>query len=202
MTTPTPRTLSFLETLPTELIGLITDAQDSQGHNLSKTDLGNLRLASRRMQQATFQNIAKRAHTTHKFMLSRASIQYMLEIGNDEYASPYVREIAIGPERLNPNFEALLEDMDEKVKEHWLECFKPVYDKLVKEQQEFVTSGDMSRMLSEAFVKFPNLERVRLDSYPLDPVGTYNDATITEWTVGWGASSLLQEIGYTSQYIY
>lgn len=219
MSASTPQPLS-LEGLPIEGVALIVRTTNAQGHTLNQTDLGNLRLTSRRIQKATFNTIAPHWHKTRKVMLSRPSLQCLLDIANDEYTRTHVQEIAIGPELPTPDFEKLLNqtmqlneaglldddslELEEyyvtskRHKAYWQKTFQPTCQRLEQEQAAFSSSGLMVRMLTEALQKFPNLQRVRLDSYPLNLLDSdaTSPTTYAAWTTAWGTKTLLKDMGY------
>ena len=98
-----------LEGLPPEVMYIVLNAykDDEYGrriHRLEKSDLCNLRLVSRRVHDTTLHGFGKRIFASRKHMLSRYSLYGLRDISRHETFRDYVREVVIGPERVNQDF--------------------------------------------------------------------------------------------------
>ncbi|KAI4646590.1 hypothetical protein J4E93_004811 [Alternaria ventricosa] len=164
---------------------------------LSGDDLCNLRSASRRIKETTYDNWTKRCFATRKHMLSRASLQCLLSISTDPVFRNYVEDVAIGPEHVNGYMAIwkLLNCNSEERAEDWPRTYGPKHEKLVKEQEEFDASDEAVEMLKSALRGFPNLKHVRIDSYPVSSYPKKSDDAAA-WTEAWGSKRVLREMGW------
>jgi hypothetical protein len=81
----------------------VVDDEYAEGYyTIGRDALSDLRAVSRRIQQTTLDDFAQRYFTTRKHMLSRHSLQCLLDIANNPGLGPYVREVAIGPSMSAP----------------------------------------------------------------------------------------------------
>ncbi|KAF2244890.1 hypothetical protein BU26DRAFT_522620 [Trematosphaeria pertusa] len=192
---PTPT----LEGMPVEVMSLILTSVKYKADNeddeyvLGNGDLCNIRLVSRRVCQTSEDAFAQRFFISRKHMLSRTSLQALVDISRHPVFSNYVREVAIGPERVNAPVIAIFETfltafMGEVETEAWKAKFGPRQEKLILEQEEFDTSGQALDLLKVALEGFEHLTNIRLDSYPR----SNNDG---EWTRAWGAKTILEQLG-------
>lgn len=98
-----------LEGLPLELMYMVLNAYKKdeycpRTYILEQSDLCNLRLVSRRVHETTLHDFGKRIFTSRKHMLSRYSLYALRDISRHATFRHYVREVTIGPERVNPDF--------------------------------------------------------------------------------------------------
>lgn len=82
----------------------------------------------------------------------------------DPNLSPYVREVAIGPERINSDFKLLLYGMSPEGEAEW-ECdFELVWRALVEEQAQYEASNEDIPSLKKSLAAFDKLQKVRIDT--------------------------------------
>lgn len=142
---------------------------------LSGHDLCNLRLMNRQFRAISFEKFAQRCFSTRKHMLDRRSLETLLEIAQHPVFSDYVREVAIGPERINQNF--LDNDCPNHDPSSWSgkksrECCPLIVRQFIELfwNQNNYEDGDenypaLVDTLGLALQGFKKLEKVRLDSY-------------------------------------
>ncbi|KAF2676803.1 hypothetical protein K458DRAFT_321114, partial [Lentithecium fluviatile CBS 122367] len=193
----TPPTTPTLSGMPNEIMCMIMlakikDASQSVSHEeeyiISSTEFFNLRLMSRQMAAATYLAFVDRYFKTRKHMLSKHSLFVLLRIAGCISLRGYVREVAFGPELINPHPNPRWY-IDRKV---WKEQ-ELAHLKLVREQNDFDNIDGLAKRIIEAALKrLPNLERVRLDCFPQEG----NELNEREWTTSYGSASILRQIGW------
>lgn len=179
---------SPIESLPQELLDMIIKATDSKNEPvLNAEEFSNLRISSKTLEINVHDEFAKRFFTKRKHMLSRASLQCLLDISASPKFSSNVEEVNIGPERINSGLLMSLAAADK-------ERFQRKRDRLaawrefVEEQKTFDNSGQEQRMLEKSLHGFRNLKHVHIDSYP-------DDTDQVAWSRAWGAKSILRRLG-------
>jgi hypothetical protein len=204
-----PVLTSPMESLPAELMSMVVQATGANNEPiLSGEDVVNLRLTSRHYNYHTLNVWAKRFFTTRKHMLSRRSLQCLLDNANDPILSRYVREVAIGPGRINLKLISHLDPAHPDLINAWKRDYKSAWKKLVREHDALEASDAMESMLQEALIKFDNLQHIRVHSYPFswkykvsgeDCENGETDCYVEEeagaWTQTWGKKSILRQIG-------
>ena len=173
MANRTPMSPSGLEDLPTEVVNMILDSTKDDGTpTLCGSDLCNLRLANRQLQVISFECFAKRCFGTRKHMLDFRSLTTLNEIAQHPIFSDYVREVAIGPERINEDF--LQSDCPDHDPSYWeskrrRDCCPLIVQQfvdLVWTQNGYEDCPEpLVGILGLALQRFENLAKVRLDSY-------------------------------------
>lgn len=172
---PTPK----LEALPVEIIEVILNSTRWDGLPiLNKSDLCSLRSTNRQLQIVSFETFATRLFTTRKHMVERRSLDMLLELAEHSVFSDYVREVVIGPERINEMFiENDCPEHDPHNSAFWDDgkynnCCPPSviqYVDLLRTQCHCEDDEDDEwgpiAILGLALQKFRNLQVVRLDSY-------------------------------------
>jgi hypothetical protein len=166
-TASTSKQPASIEDLPGELMNQIVDDGDAGGYyTINLEDLISLHSISHRVQQTTLDEFAQRYFTTRKYMLSRHSLQCLLDIANHPRLSSYVREVAIGPERINSDLKTFLGTWNPADPVDWLERFSPKYVQHVQEQKQLNANNGAVTMLGTAFKAFENLQHIRIDCFP------------------------------------
>lgn len=116
---------------------------------------------------------------------SRASMLGLLAISQDDVYKQCVQEIIIGPERLRKSSSWIL-PADYGYYSHidmtYFHYFKTVYDRLYFEQEAYMRSGQTEQILRQALANFPNIKRVKIESYPNDgPTYHEHDSLLLPW---------------------
>jgi hypothetical protein len=190
-----------LEGIPQEIMTMIINSaekstspyklcEEMTEHVLSAEDACNVRLASRRMEQTTLDSFRKRFFTCRKHMISRHSLEALWDISLHPVFGEYIREIAIGTEGVNPDFEMWLAQEPEE-RALWKARFDDIHQTMVRDQKDFEASGDAVDMLSSIFKSIHSLKHVRIDSFPED---LKEDKA---WLECWGSASILRQMGYS-----
>jgi hypothetical protein len=160
-------------------------------HIIESEDLFSLRLTSNRIRDTTWYGFVVRYFTTRKHMLSRHSLQALLDISNHTVLRHCVRKIIIGPERVNSNFYVNFE-YPRDLYDTWREVERPYHD-LVDEQEEFEATKQPTCMLRTIFKNLKNFNDICIET------AEEEDAALKhkyfDWTHSWGSKSILQKSG-------
>jgi len=165
--------------------------KDHFEHIIESDDLFSLRLTSNRIRQTTWYGFVLRYFTTRKHMLSRHSLQALLDISNHSVLRHCVRKVVIGPERVNSNFYVNFE-YPRDLYDSWREIEGPYHD-LVDEQEEFDATKEPTCMLRTIFKNLKNLNDICIET------AEEEDAVLRDehfdWTHSWGSDSILRKSG-------
>ncbi|KAF3049526.1 hypothetical protein E8E11_009763 [Didymella keratinophila] len=175
LSAPTPE----LGSLPIELIEMILNSTEADGELiLSRSDIRTLRLMNRTLQAASFETFAKQHFTIRKHMLDRRSLDMLLNIAKHPVFSTYVREVAIGPERINAMYieddDDLRPDDDPRCSDGLINSHRDPstvarFRELVSAQENFDadcdSASEYAMTLGQALKTFSNLQTIRLDTY-------------------------------------
>lgn len=167
MPDPTAAPTAALTGMPVGLMSIIAKAVSSDNKPiLSSQDISSLRLSSRGLHDETFDAFILRFFRTRKYILSRVSLQCLLDIARDPKLGKFVREVIIDSAQIN----YILEESDftapPEVREH--------LQSTTDEQEEFEDSGEAVEMLKNAFKALSCLEHVHISTIPV--WGTSNEA--------------------------
>jgi hypothetical protein len=183
-----------LEAMPVELMSMIVKATGGDSKPiLSAADVSSLRLASRRTYKTSFDAFGQRFMTTRKYMLSRSSLGSLAATAADPNLGSMVREVAIGPERINTYLDYFMrhhgfrEEGRQKNFEAWEKKCRAAWRALVAEQATFEAGGEIIESLTNSFRALTNLRKVRLDGFPETP-------TVDAWTGACGTKSVLRQL--------
>jgi len=192
MDAPGRKSQASLEGMPGELMAMIVEASGVDNEFiLDVKDASNLRQASRRIHATSFDAFAQRFFTTRKHVLSPKSLRCLEHIAQDAALSPYVRELAIGPECLHPGFiiRKILERPLRNGK--WgkkFNKFEPAWRALVEQQAGFEVSNADIASLKKSLQGLHKLQKVRIDAHP-----DLEDEKA--WCAAYGRDSILDLLG-------
>jgi hypothetical protein len=158
---------------------------------IDSDDIFSLRLTSNRIRDTTWYGFIMRYFTTRKHMLSRHSLQALLDISNHSTLRHCVRKVIIGPERVNSNL-YLAFGKPRDLYDSWREIQGPYHD-LVDEQEEFDASKEPTCMLRTIFKNFKNLNAIVIETAEEnDAISPKQDL---DWSNSWGTKLILQKTG-------
>ncbi|KAF2000605.1 hypothetical protein P154DRAFT_198938 [Amniculicola lignicola CBS 123094] len=172
-----------MDRLPAELTEMVAAPLDQD-------DFFNLRLVNRRVHKDTFK-LFEPFFVSRKHMVSRYSVQAIHGISQHETLRHRVQELIIGPERLNIR---LADENAHTRKKDWKPNSGPVFEQLLKEQQDFENSGHAVTLLGEAVANLPNLKSIVLSTYPEDKRFEPGHWMEYDCRRSWGSKTLLQQV--------
>jgi hypothetical protein len=135
-----------LGSLPIELGETILNSTGADGDTiLSPSDICSIRLMNRMLQAASFKTFAEQHFTVRKHILDRRSLNMLPQIAEHPVFVAYVREVAIGPERINAMY---IEDDDPRCLDGLIESHHdPLavahFRELVSAQEHFDSDCDI-----------------------------------------------------------
>jgi len=162
---------------------------------LSSEDIGNFRLTSRHYNHHALDAWARRFFTTRKHMLSRRSVQCLIDIARDPILSHHVREVAICSERINPKLMLSFDKLPRDRWGEWKRHYSRKWRELLQGQDAFEASGDMTPMLKDALNGFDSLQHICVHSNSSDWRNIDDSGDGAPWIQTWGTRSILRQIG-------
>ena len=102
-----------------------------------------------------------------------------------------MREVIIGPERINPKYDRVCREDEEMRK--WWEASGDGFRRLVRAQEDFEASGMLGRMLKRILENLKNLKHVEIQA--MENKGSEWDGWPPSWTPSWGARSVVLGAG-------
>ncbi|KAF1919363.1 hypothetical protein BDU57DRAFT_408982, partial [Ampelomyces quisqualis] len=198
MALPISKPDASLQSMPIEIMTIIIGATNLKHEFILSTDhICSLRSSCRALYLTTFDAFARRFFSTRRHMLSRTSLQCLFDIAQCPQLSTYVKEVVIGPGRINTELDTIMERPRRPMnaanggqQQWWERRGEAGWQDVLDEQTRFEDSGELEEMLGEAFRMLGSLKNVHIDAYAAD---MHNDYAC--WTKTWGVKSILGQIG-------
>ncbi|KAK4450394.1 hypothetical protein QBC34DRAFT_403352 [Podospora aff. communis PSN243] len=164
----------YLTNIPIEVLLRIT-------HNLTTTELGNVRLTCRALEQSLFHFFSHEFFRKKQFMVSDFSLQTLVDISNHPTLSKVLTHVIIATDYVT----SYVHTAPIPSKQDALTDYRTAFEWLV-------SAGLMKEMLTEAFRNLVNLEIV--DVRDFNAKSRNRDGTGTEWR-SYGSKTLGEAIG-------
>ncbi|KAI3393656.1 hypothetical protein diail_3836 [Diaporthe ilicicola] len=169
---------SKLLEVPAEILACIADELDIEHY-------GNLRLASRQMDEYTFPYFAKKFFGRRKFFRGYLSLSTLLSI-SESRLSPYMETLVLGTELLESGAPT---DAPRVSKERYVQAYA--------DQTSLLASGWDRDTLVAAMRNLPNLKGVAVESFDDREVWDFEaNAPNSVIDGGYGLKTLLRDLGY------
>ncbi|KAF2279989.1 uncharacterized protein EI97DRAFT_429746 [Westerdykella ornata] len=169
--------MANLTSIPLELLLKISS-------HLSTVDLGSLRRTCRTIERSLFDSFAKEFFSKRQFMLTRPSLQALVDISKHPNLSKELRHVIIGLEKYRGGLQPTFDFPDDS-------AYKKYQDGFI-DQTVFLDLGLARDFLSEAFKNLPNLETVGIRNYSAR--GRWREGPDALWR-SYGAPTVYQETG-------
>ncbi|KAH6641156.1 hypothetical protein F5144DRAFT_599807 [Chaetomium tenue] len=171
-----PQLGSGLAQIPLEVLIRIT-------HHISTTDLGNVRLSCKALEQGLFNFFSHEFFRKKQFMVLTESLQALIDISKHPNLSPFLKHVIIATDRLVPvYYNSPSRDDKSRVR---LELANA-------DHMQLIAAGGLRDMLAEAFANLTNLETVDIRDF--NSPSRSRDGRGTEWR-SWGAKTLAESTG-------
>jgi hypothetical protein len=143
-----PQLGSFLVQIPLEILTRIT-------YFISTTDLGNVRLSCRALEQSLFNFFSHEFFRKKQFMVSTDSLQALIDIAKHPTLSPALKHVIICADR--PHYGKWVQDRNDEARAR-LEVANA-------DHMHLLATGGLRDMLAEAFTHLTNLEIVDIRDF-------------------------------------
>jgi hypothetical protein len=171
-----PQLGSGLVQIPLEVLIRIT-------HHISTTDLGNVRLSCKALEQGLFNFFAHEFFRKKQFMVLSESLQALIDISKHPNLSPFLRHVIIATDRPTPRYYNSMNNSDES---------RDRNEVANADHMQLLAAGGLRDMLAEAFANLTNLETVDIRDF--NSPSRNRDGSGTEWR-SWGARTLEESTG-------
>ncbi|KAK3297249.1 uncharacterized protein B0H64DRAFT_319374 [Chaetomium fimeti] len=165
-----PQHGSGLVQIPLEVLTRIT-------HFISTTDLGNVRLSCKALEQGLFHFFSHEFFRKKQFMVLSDSLQALIDISKHPNLSPFLKHVIIGTDRPSQRY-------------HFPNRKEEASARLATanaDHMQLLAAGGLRDMLAEAFANLTNLETVDIRDF--NSPSRSRDGRGTEWR-SWGANTL------------
>ncbi|KAH6850527.1 hypothetical protein B0I37DRAFT_116183 [Chaetomium sp. MPI-CAGE-AT-0009] len=165
-----PQHGSGLAQLPLEVLTRIT-------HFISTTDLANVRLSCKALEQGLFHFFSHEFFRKKQFMVLTDSLQALIDISKHPNLSPFLKHVIIATERPSPHY--YVQDRNSKASARLGIAHA--------DHMQLLATGGLRDMLAEAFANLTNLETVDIRDF--NSPSRSRDGRGTVWR-SWGANTL------------
>lgn len=171
-----PQLGSGLVQIPLEVLIRIT-------HHISTTDLGNVRLSCKALEQGLFNFFSHEFFRKKQFMVLSESLQALIDISKHPNLSPFLRHVIIATDRPTPHsYYTNGRDDESRARNEVANA----------DHMQLLAAGGLRDMLAEAFANLPNLETIDIRDF--NSPSRSRDGRGTEWR-SWGARTLGESTG-------
>lgn len=173
---------SHLLTVPQEILQQIA-------RNLKTPDYGNLRRTCKHVEASLFSGFAREFFHKKQFMLTRFSLQALVDISNSRLAQ-CLTHVIFSVERPSTR------DASNTPSPVWVQTDIPKRNRFREEYVDFLSlteSGHDFEMMAEAFRNLPNLSTVEIRDF--NSRSRFRDEPDISWN-SYGAPTYLRETGY------
>ncbi|EAQ86234.1 hypothetical protein CHGG_07487 [Chaetomium globosum CBS 148.51] len=170
-----PQLGSGLVQIPLEVLIRIT-------HYISTTDLGNVRLSCKALEQGLFNFFSHEFFRKKQFMVLTESLQALINISKHPNLSPFLKHVIIATDRPAPQYYNSSRNNESRAR----------LEVAYADQMQLMAAGGLRDMLAEAFANLPNLETVDIRDF--NSPSRSRDGRGTEWR-SWGANTLAASTG-------
>ena len=174
-----PQLGSGLIQIPLEVLIRIT-------HHISTTDLGNVRLSCKALEQGLFNFFSHEFFRKKQFMVHSESLQALIDISKHPNLSPFLKHVIVATDRPTPRYYHDPSNRNDESRAR-LEIANA-------DHMQLLAAGGLRDMLAEAFANLTNLETVDIRDF--NSPSRSRDGRGTEWR-SWGASTLAESTGTT-----
>jgi hypothetical protein len=143
-----PQAESWLVQIPLEVLIRIT-------YFISTSDLGNVRLSCKALEQGVFSFFSHEFFRKKQFMVSTDSLQALVDISKHPTLSPYLKHVIISTDR--PKLNSWVQDRNDEV--------RASLELAVSDHMQLLATGGLRDMLVEAFANLTNLETVDIRDF-------------------------------------
>ncbi|OAG03654.1 uncharacterized protein CC84DRAFT_862419 [Paraphaeosphaeria sporulosa] len=217
-------TKASFRSLASELASMIAEAMQTNEETgepeciLSTNDLCNLRLVNRQTAAYVQRTFAVRFFRHRKHLLSEHGLNALIRIARHSVFSTYVQKLSLGPERMSklilppalepagviktPYIIAQSQSQSSDAEASYIslhgkkmhDAWSLWYRVRIGEQEAFHNSDRGTLLLKETLRHFTDLRVISIESYPGTNTDRGYDGPWSNWTLPWGANTLVREL--------